>query len=76
VLETAENFCNLVSKDRFPKLKDFAPNMHSMEINTCVRVYFLTMKQVKSKNINPMADETLDVSFRFVQLTLDLTKER
>ena len=40
VLETAESFWKLVSKDRIPKLKDFTLNIHSMEINTCVRVYF------------------------------------
>jgi len=48
--------------------------MHLMFGNTYVRVYtFSTMKQVKFKNTNQMADQTLDDSFR---LTLVMIKER
>ena len=63
MLETAESLWKLVSKDRFPKLKDFALKMHSMFGNTCVcESAFSTMKQVKSENRNRLADETLDDS--------------
>jgi len=34
-------FKKLVSKDRFPKLKDFTRKMHTLEAHTCARVYFL-----------------------------------
>jgi len=51
---------NELSKDRFPRLEDFTLNMHSMFGNTymCESTYF-GMKQVKSKNRNQMAEETL-----------------
>ena len=49
VLETVKSFWKLVTKDRFPKLKDFAQKMRSTFGNTCVRVHtFSTIKQVKS----------------------------
>jgi len=43
VLETTVSFGKLVSKDRFPKLKDFAPQMHyrCLETHMCVKVHFL-----------------------------------
>ena len=59
----------VVSKNRFLKLKNFALKMHSMFGCTYVcESTFSTMKQVKSKNRNQMADETLDDSLR---LTID-----
>jgi len=77
VLETAESFSKLISKDRFPKLKDFALKMHSMFGNRQVcESKFSAMKQVKSKNRNRMADEALDDSLRLSPLTLVLIKER
>ena len=40
--QTVESFWKLVSKDRFPKLKDFALYMHWMfGKNTCVKVQFV-----------------------------------
>ena len=41
--ETQEKFWKLVSKDKFPKLKDFAIKMHSLFGSTyvCVKVHFL-----------------------------------
>jgi len=36
VLETVESFSKLDSKDRYPKLKDFAQKMHSIFGNTWV----------------------------------------
>jgi len=36
-LQTAESFWKLVSKDRFPKLQDFALKMHSIFGSTHVR---------------------------------------
>jgi len=52
----------LVSKDRFPKLEDFA-------IKICLEIYtfentFSTINQVKCKNRNRMAGETLFDSLR------------
>jgi len=47
----------VVSKNRFPQLKNFAVKMHLMF--RCVYVYestFSTMKQVKSKTRNQMVD--------------------
>jgi len=47
VFEIAESFWKLVSKDRFPELKNFAQKMHRMFGNTYVREStFSTMKQV------------------------------
>jgi len=42
VLQTAGSFRRLFSKDRFPKLKDFALKMHSVFGNTyvCDITYF------------------------------------
>ena len=63
--ETQECFWKLVSKDRFPKLKDFALKMHSMFGSTYVcESTFSTMKQIKSKNRNRMVNETLENSLR------------
>jgi len=77
VLETAENFWKLVSKERFLKLKHFAPKIHFMFGNTYVCESTLyTVKQVKSKNRNRMADEILDDSLLLTPLTLVLIKER
>ena len=51
--ETQKRFWKLVSKDKFPKLKDFAPKMHSMFGSTYVcEVTFFTVQLVKSKNRN------------------------
>jgi len=49
LLETADSFRKLVSKERFLKLKDFRLKMHLIFGNTCVcETAFHTMKQVKS----------------------------
>jgi len=65
VLETAESFLKLVSKHRFPKLKDFSVNMRSIFANTCVcESTFSAMKQVKFKNRNRMVDKLLERSVR------------
>jgi len=77
VLEIVESFWKLVSKDRFPKLKDFATKMHSVFGNTHMcESTFSTMKQVKSKNRNRIAKATLNDSLRLAPLTLILIKER
>jgi len=61
MLETAESFWKLVSKERFLKLKDFPLKMHSMFGNIYVRESkFSMLKQVKSDNRNRMADKILD----------------
>jgi len=67
VLQTAESLQSLVSKDRFLKQKDFALKMQSMFGCTYVcEITFSTMKQVKCKNTNRMADETQDNSLSLV----------
>jgi len=71
VLETAESFGKLVSKERFLNIQDFALKMHSMFANTYV--YESTLS---TKNRNRMADETMDDSLRLASLTLILIKER
>jgi len=64
-LARRKTFCKLVSKDMFPKLKDFTLKMHAMfgRTNVCESA-FSTMKQAKSKNRNQSAHETLDDGFR------------
>jgi len=65
VLETVQSFWKSVSKDRFPKLKDFAVELQSMFGNKYVcESTFSTMKQIKYKKRNRMADETLEDIFR------------
>ena len=77
MLEAAESFCKLVSKDRFSTLKDFALKKHSMFGSTYVcESTSSAMKQVKSENSNGLADETLNDSLRLAPLTLVLIKER
>jgi len=73
-----ESLWKLVSKDRFLKLKDIALNTRLAFGNTYVyESTFSTMKQVKSKNRNRMADETQeDMVSDLLPLTLVLTKER
>ena len=58
VLETVESFWKFVSKDKFPKLKDFATKCtRCLETHSYVSVStFSTMKQDKCININRMAD--------------------
>jgi len=71
VRDCIENVWKLVSKDKYPKLKDIALKMQSIFGNTFVcESAFSTRKQVKSKNRNRIADETLDDNFRLVPLTL------
>jgi len=69
VLETAKSFWKLGSKVKFSKVKDFALKMHLMFGNTYVcESTFSTMKQVKSKNRNWMADKTMDDSLRLATI--------
>jgi len=74
VLKTAESFWKLVSKERFLKLKNFTLKCTRFG-NTLYEDTFSTMKQVKSKNRNRMADERLDDSLQIAPLTLVLIKE-
>jgi len=46
VLETVESFWKLISKGRFPKLKDFALKMDSTFGNTYTLFRFLTCESV------------------------------
>jgi len=46
VLETGNSFWKLVSKDRFPKLKDFALKIHSTFGNTYTFDSFKTCESV------------------------------
>jgi len=74
VLETVESFWNSASKARFPKLKDFAIEMHSMFGNVCVWGYIFYDEDVKPKSRNRMADRTIVSDL--LPLTLVLMKER
>ena len=59
--EIQERFWKLVSKDKFPKLKDFALKMHSMLGSTYVcESTFSTMQLFESRNRNRMANQILD----------------
>jgi len=70
---TVESFWKLVSQYRFRKLKDFALNIHSMFGNSYVyKNTFSTMKQVKSKNRNRTAAETLDDSLRLATTNIGI----
>ena len=74
--ETQECFWKLVSKDRFPKLKNFALKMHSMFGSTYMcESTFSTMKQIKSKNRNRMIDETLEDSLRLATTNFGIDVE-
>jgi len=56
-------------------VKDFAQKMHSMLGNTYVyESTFSTMKQVKSKSRNRMADETLDDNLRLAATNTGIDK--
>jgi len=46
MLETVGSFWKLVSKDRFPELKDFALKMHSTFGNTYTLFSFKTCESV------------------------------
>jgi len=63
-LQTVESFWTLLSKDKFPKLKDFAQKMPSTFGSVRVAYIFYTMKQFKSMNRNRMKDETVNDSLR------------
>ena len=72
------NYCKFISKDRFPKLKDFALKcFRCLEIHRYVcESTFSTMKQVKFKNRNRMANETLDACLRLAAANSGIDKER
>ena len=73
--ETYERFWKLVSKDKFPKLKDFALKMHSMFESTYVcESTFSTMKLDKSRNRNRMANQ-LDNCLRLATTSIDIDIE-
>ena len=67
VLETVKSFRKLVSKDRFPKLKDFAVKMRSYNFQD-------EASQIYSKNRNRMADKTLDNSLRLAATNTGIAK--
>ena len=70
--ETQKRFWKLVSKDKFPKLKDFALKMHSMFGSTYVcESTFSTMKLIKSRNKNRMVNQTLDNCLRLSTTSID-----
>ena len=72
--ETYERLWKLVSKDKFPKLQDFALKMHSMFGSTYVgesRLTFSTVKLHKSRNRNRMANQ-LDNCLRLAITIIDI----
>jgi len=75
VLETIESFRKLVTKDRFPKLKNFALTMRSTFGNTCMCESTCSMKkQIKFKNRNLMADKTPDHSLQIATTNTGIDK--
>jgi len=62
VLQTAESLQSPVSKDRFLKQSMFG-------CTYVCEITFSTMKQVRCKNTNRMADETLDDRLSLVTTT-------
>ena len=73
--KTHERFWKLVSKDKFPKLRDFALRMRSMFGSTYVYVStYSTMKLVKSRNRNQMANQ-LDSCLRLTTTSIDIDVE-
>ena len=74
--EIQERFWKLVSKDKFPKLKDFALKMHSMFGSTYVcESTFFNMHLVKSRNRNRMANQTLNNCLRLATTSIDIDIE-
>ena len=74
--ETKKRSWKLVSKDKFPILKDFALKMRSMFGSTYVcEGTFSTMKLVKSRNKNSMANQTLDNCLRLSTTSIDIDVE-
>ena len=74
--ETQKILWKLVSKDKFPKLIDFALKMHSMFGSTYVcESTFSTMKLVKSRNKNRMVNQTLDNCLRLSTTSTDIDIE-
>ena len=74
--ETQKRFWKLVSKDKFPKLKDFALKMQSMFGSKYLcEIIFSTMKLVKSRNRNRMANQTLDNCLRLSATSVDIDTE-
>ena len=74
--ETQKRLWKLVSKDKFPKLKDFALKMHSMFGSTYVcESTFSTMKLVKSRNKNRMVSRTQDNCLRLSTTSIDIDIE-
>ena len=73
---TQKRFWKLVSKDKFPKLKDFALKMYSMSGSTYAgEIIFSTMKLVKSSKRNRMANQTLDNYLRLSTTSIDIDIE-
>jgi len=70
--ETVESLWKLVSKDRFPKLKDFAIKIY-LEIYTFENT-FSTIKQVKCKHRNRIAGGTLVDSLRLATTNIGIDK--
>ena len=67
VLETVKRFWNLVSWNRFPKLKDFALKMRSY-------IFYDEASQIYSKNRNWMGDDTQDDSLRLAAINTGIAK--
>jgi len=70
------NILKLITKDRFPKLKDFALKMHSKFLVWKHKLVwkFSMMRQVKSKNGHQMAYDTLDGGFRHATTNTGIDK--
>ena len=75
--ENQVNFWKLVSKERFPKLRDFSLKLLSMFGSTYVcECTFSVMKQVKSKTRNQMQNDTLDACLRLAITSIEVDVEK
>ena len=71
--ETQERFWKLVSKDKFPKPKEFALKIHLMIGSTYVcESRFSIIELVKSRNRNRMANQTLDNCLPLATIIIDI----
>ena len=77
--QTQDRFWKLVSKDKFPKPKDFALKMNSMFGRTysmwVCESTLSSMQLVKSRNRNQMVNQTLDNCLRFATTSFDIDIE-
>ncbi|XP_050508018.1 uncharacterized protein LOC126885486 [Diabrotica virgifera virgifera] len=70
--EDISTFWKLVSKDRFPKLRNFALKLYSMFGST----YIKYGKHIKSKTRNRMENDSLEACIRLTTTSIDIDVQR